>query len=423
MRRVMLIALIILSALLASGCFGARETDEIAYVLSIGFDKSKNEEGKFDVTYQIAVPRAIAGEGAKGEDVSIVITVTAESLAESRSMLNSIVARTPNLGHVKVIVIGESLARQGLGEVIGPLTRIREYRGSVFVIVVNGDTAQNFIKRNHPKIDIVPSRYFETMLLTADETSYFPKTNLHEFYNRLKSGSAAPFCTLGGINPSNGFGQVAEKNKPPSKADRYEAGNIPLSSGDIKGSEKSNPVEFVGAAVFHGDKMVGTLNNGETQMVAILNGEFARGIFGIDDPLEPKKAALVNLRLGRKTKLKADIVDGKAYLEADIFLEGEITTLPSGINYESAEYRPLLEEQVSQMIQQSTLDMLRKTQTMKSDIVGFGYVARGNFSTYDEYKKIKWGELYSQAEITVNVETKIRRTGLLWKTRAINKGE
>lgn len=423
MRRVILIALLILSALLASGCFGARETDEIAYVLAIGFDKSKNVAGKFDVTYQIAVPRAIAGEGAKGEDVSIVVTVTAESLAESRSMLNSIVARNPNLGHVKVMVIGESLARQGLGEVIGPLTRVREYRDSVFVIVVNGDTAQNFLKKNHPKIDIVPSRYFETMLLTADETSYFLKANFHEFYNSMKSGSAAPFATLGGINPGDGFGQVDEEHKPPAKADRYKAGNMPLSSGDIKGSETANPVEFVGTAVFHGDKMVGTLNNAETQMAAILRADFARGIFGVDDPLEPKKAALVNLRLGRKPKLKADIIDGKAYIKADIFLEGEIATLPSGINYESEEYRPLLEEQLSQMIQQATLDMLRKTQAMKSDIVGFGYVARGSFSTYDEYKKIRWDDLYSQAEITVNVETKIRRTGLLWKTRAINKGE
>lgn len=423
MRRLMLIFIIISTSLFSPGCFGARETDEIAYVLAIGFDKSKAEPGKTDVTYVLAIPRAMAGEAAKSSDVWVAVTVTAESLAESRSMLNSVVARTPNLSHIKAVVVGESLAKQGLGDVIGPLTRTREYRGSIFVIVVNGGTAQEFFKKNKPKIDIVPSRYFETMLMTANETSYFQRSYLHEFYNRLKSSSAAPFATLAAINPNDGLGKAAEKPKPPNNSDRYEAGNIPLAGGDVKDGEKTTHAEFTGTAVFHGDKMAGTLNNLDTQMAAILSGEFIRGLFNIADPFEPKKPVLVNLRLGKKPKLKADIVDGKAYLQADVFLEGEITTIGSGINYEIAEYRTLMEEQTSQMIKQSIIDMLRKTQAMKGDIIGFGYVARGNFSTYDEYKAIKWDELYSQAEITVNVETKIRRTGLMWKTSPVNKGE
>ena len=53
---------------------------------------------------------------------------------------------------------------------------------------------------------------------------------------------------------------------------------------------------------------------------------------------------------------------------------------------------------------------------MKTDVVGFGYLARTNFRTYDEFMKLDWPQIYSEADIKIKVKTKIRRTGLMWKT-------
>ena len=48
------VALLVTLTLLCSGCYGAKETDAVAYVLLIGVDKAA--DGKQKVTYQVAVP-------------------------------------------------------------------------------------------------------------------------------------------------------------------------------------------------------------------------------------------------------------------------------------------------------------------------------------------------------------------------------
>jgi len=420
-RRIIFAVVLIISAIITSGCFGAREVDEVAYVLVMGFDKSKVQEGKYDITFQIAAPRAIAGEGAKGEDVSKVLTLTTENLTEARTLLNSVGSRSPIWSHIKVIVIGDELAHQGLENIIGPINRFREFRGSMYIVVVNGDTAQNFIRKNKPKIDIIPSRYYETMMLSSSETSYYPQSNLHHFYSNLKSGSAAPLAALGGVPVDVQASKPSEKKNPPNKADSYKAGNIPQVQQDNKEGGADSPVEILGTAVFHRDKMVGSLNGQETRLLAILNGDFKRGFLSVDDPLEPKKNVNVIMRLGRNPKLSASIIDGKAYLRAKIFIEGELTSVTSGINYEDNEYRPLVEQQISLLIKRDIIDMLIKTQGMKADIAGFGYHARSNFRTLDDFMNTDWDEIYSQAEIAVEVETRIRRTGLIWRTMPISE--
>lgn len=418
MLRVLILSFLVLTAILTSGCFGARETDEIAYILVVGLDKSK-EDGKVDVTFQIAAPRAIAGEGGKAEGLSITTTFTAETLGEARSLLNSQTARTPTWAHTKIIIIGESLARSGLADVLAPIMRFREFRGSMFIAVVNGDTAQNYIMKNKPQIEVVPSRYYETMLLTADETSYYPQTDLHEFYSKLKSGSASPYAVLVGLN------KVSEELKPSKvrysagEVDQYKAGNMPRKGSDNPEEAGSNS-EFIGTALFHKDKMVGSLTGQEYRSLAMLNGKFSQGYYSVEDPLVHGKKIVVNLRLGQNPKLKTTLDNGQAKIAADVFLEGEITNIASGTNYEVGEYRTLLEEQISQSVQRQILDTLHKTQVLASDIIGFGYLARSSFRTYDEFAKIDWEKTYSQAEVEVNVKTRIRRTGLMWKTMPIS---
>ena len=99
-----------------------------------------------------------------------------------------------------------------------------------------------------------------------------------------------------------------------------------------------------------------------------------------------------------------------------IYLEGEITSVPSGINYEQAEYKELLEAHISQIMMQEMTDLVKRTQDCDSDIVGFGYRFRSHFRRSQEWQEYNWAEKFPQADITVDVECKIRRTGLMWRT-------
>jgi len=400
-----LISLTILFGLsiLLSGCNGAKELDERGNVIAVGLDTSEQED-MIRLTYQFAVPHQ---EGGK-EDASkatVVITNTASSIAEGRNLISSEISQEPSVAHVKVIVIGEKLARKGLSNIVAPFLRYYEYRGSMFVLVTRG-TAKDFLESNKPNLVTSLSKYYELMFETS-EASYFLPTSLHQFYMRLKSNSAQPYMVLVAINPKSGEGEISTSKVPGGGMDGYSAGDIPRSGG--------NAAEFAGTALFSGDKMVGTLSTTETRILSMLLGTYSRGFLAVEDPLDPQSSVNINLRLGSKPKIKTTIVEGHPVIHVSILLEGNISSISSGINYEQ-DNLTLLENQINKVYQQEMLNFIRRTQELDADVVGFGDYLRPAFQTNQELDDYEWNKKYRQAEVFVDINTQIRRSGLMLRT-------
>lgn len=410
--RLIIISLGLAICLIVSGCSGAKETDEVAYVLAVGVDSLPNKQ--LNITYMIAIPRALGTSGGSSGDSSdksvAVVTIKAPSLAEARSLLSASVGRSPDLSHIKVWIISEELARRGVGDLVGPFLRFREFRGSMFMMVVRG-TAQDFIKETRPSIEVLPSRWIEGILLSGTETGYLLPTHVHEFYNRLKDASGAPYTVLAGISPLSGTDRPSAKPTPPERTNEYLPGDIAREGG--------NPASVLGTAVFKGDKLAGMLTNEETRMVAILMGKFPKGFLTIADPKMSEKNVHLLLRLGKNPQINVDFVNNRPVIFIDVLLEGEITSIASGINYESEDSRKSLETQVSEAIKLQMEDMLKHTQELETDVVNFGRYFRPKFKTYDEVVSFNWNDRYSEAEIHVQINTKIRRTGLMFKSMPI----
>ncbi|MDF2500562.1 MAG: germination protein Ger(x)C family [Anaerosporomusa subterranea] len=409
LRIVMVVSLLVVS-LLSGGCVNGRETDEVTYVVAIGLDKGTGKNIR--ATYVVVSTGTMGGGGKEGEaggKQTELVTIEAANLGEARNLLNSVESRSINLSHVKGFIVGEDLARQGLADIMSVVMRFREFRGTMYIGVVNNGTAEEFLSKNSPKVEKLPSKYFESMIATADESSYYLPVQMHEFYRRLKTNNGSPTAMLVGVNPQTGRGQPQGIVEEGDKAKEYTAGMMPREG-------ESNPAEIMGTALFVDDKMVGTLTNQETRMVAILRGKFGRGFMVVADPMAQEKNANVYLRLGRLPRIKCEFQDGIPKINADILLEAEISALPSGVNYEAPEYSGMLESQVSRVIEEEMSNMLRKTQELGSDAVGFGRYARSQFTLYDEFAQLDFKKLYQKAEITLSVKTIIRRTGLLWKT-------
>lgn len=408
---------LMLAAIMVSGCNGGRETDEVAYVIGIGIDRAGDDE--LNITYQIALPKALSpggggdnNAGGSGSKAVETLTIKTNNIAEARNILTTLIARVPNLSHNKVFFIGEELARQGVADIFGPLVRYREYRGSMFIAVVHEGTAEKYLKQLNPKIELLPSKFIETLLLTNNETGYYVRSDLQEFYGRLKSSSGSPYATLVATNLMNGENRPSGDKLPDEKVSEYLAGDIPA-------YDSVTASQFAGTALFRQDKMVGTLTTEETRMLMILQGKFPHGFIVIADPNLPNQAINVNLRLGEKPTIHLSFVEGHPVIDVSVALEGEITAIPSGINYEQQDYRQQLEARLSALIQAQIEKMLNKTQALDSDVVGFGYRARAAFPTYQAWEDQNWDELYSTAQFHIQVTTKLRRTGLMWKSEAI----
>lgn len=404
-QPLMLLIFILSVSILTLGCNGAKELDQRANVIAIGLDTSE-QEGMTRVSYQFAVPKMEASKDDASKDTAI-ITNTAPSLAEGLNLVSSEIALQPTLAHIKVIVIGEELARKGLDKVLGPFMRYREYRGSMFVVVAKG-TAKNFLEKNKPIFVISMAKYYEEILANGKDTGYFLGTTLHQYYARLKSKSAQPYITLVASNPKSGEGEISTKKVPGEKIDGYKAGDIPRSGG--------NAAEFAGTAIFNGDKMIGTLSTTETRMLSMLLGSYQNGFIVVEDPLAPPFVVNINLHLASKPKISVMLLDDRPMIQVSIVLEGEISSISSGVNYEQTKDLNLLEDQISKVYQQEMMNFCRHTQELSADVAGFGYYLRPKFGSNKEFEDYEWNEKYRQAEVNIAVKTQIRRAGLMIRT-------
>ncbi len=402
---ILVISLIVMTVLVA-GCNGARELDEVGNVIAMGLDIA--EEGKIFVSYQLAIPQQEGGK-ADASKATVVITIKATTIAESLNLLNSQIEYVPSLSHIKVIVLGEELARQGIDKVVAPFMRYHEFRGSMFVMVAKG-TAKEILEGNKPIFTASMAKYYEEVFGTADYSGYFLRTSLHQYYMRRKSYSGHPYMAFIAINPATGEGKINNKKVAGGKNDGYNAGDIPRQGG--------NPLEFAGVAAFSDDKMVGVLSTTETRMLGMLLGEYPHGFLSVEDPLDPRYFVNINLRLGSKPKIKIKLVDGRPVIDIGILLEGDISNIGSGINYENQGYIDLLERQIEKVYEEEMINLIRRTQELDSDVAGFGYYLRPVFLSNQEMQAYHWNEQYGQAEVNVKIRSEIRRTGLMLRTIA-----
>lgn len=408
MRAVKIVALVLM-VLLTQGCWGSRETDEIAYVLVMGFDKGPGQN--VVVTFQTANPKAIAGVvggggGGGGADSRPLITdsTVAPLPIGAFKLLNVERSREISLLHTTAFIFSEELARQGLAPLLNPLERYRETRGTAFVFVCRGK-AKEFIKKNQPILEIDPSKLYELLDRTSMLHGLTPVTQFSEFYPRTKSMAANPVAPLAAVGRRN----IDLKEQPPKNSlGDYLAGEMP-SDGEH--------IQFLGAAVFRGDKMVGELTGDETRYLNMITGKMKESFIIIEDPLRKGHSVGVTLRQARAPGVKVNIKGERPEIRVDIYQEPEIVGISSGINYESTKLKPVLEEALEKIISERCRRLTSRAQEeFRSDIFGLGRYVRMRFITLGQWREFSWEDVFPAAAVDIKVHVKIRRTGLMLET-------
>lgn len=417
MRTVKICALfiIILASLCLSGCWGSRESDEIAYILAVGFDKG--EKDNLVVTVSIANPRALIGDSGGGpENKMVVYSVETYAPLAMPNLLNTTIDRRLSLLHAKAFVFSEEIAREGIGKWLLPLIRNREVRGTSQIFISRGK-AREFIEKNNPFLTLSPAKQYDLIYDMSDEHGLYSSIQMTQFYNNLKSLSIETTAPLVGVH----LGEL-ESSKPGAvqggdlALGKYVAGEVPIAG--------KNKAQFIGTAVFHGDKMQGTLNGQETRYYLMIRGLFGNGVISVADPLS-EEPAFVGFRVqqARAPEYKVNIdEDGNVSIDVDIFLETEITAYTGVNTIVRADLKPIYEEAFSKYVEQGCNTLIKRTQEeFRSDIFGFGQQLKHRFWTIQAWGEFNWLEGFPDAKINVTVHSHIRRSGLIikiipWKT-------
>lgn len=416
MKKTVLLLIFIIFAVLLTSCYDAREVTDMAYVHFIGIDRGVKD--KWRLTIKIATHGSKDSGNSVGAQPaeSKSITIDAPSFYGGVNLLNTNVPQKLVFSHAKLLVISEDIAQSGLvGEYIAPLIRFREIRRTLDVVVSQG-SAQEFVEKIEPFLGGSPIRAVEDLTFEAKDTGFFPETNLYEFYNALKSTYRQPVVILGGLYDPANFQRDGEKwGSKFNTTGRYFAGEVPRKGG--------NSIEFLGCALFDGDRMIGKLDGHDTRMMLLARGEFQRVIFTIQDPKAPELVVPIDLQLSRKPQIKVSFEGAVPLISLTLETEGDILAIQSRINYEKPDMLPLLEKAVENHLKKSLDEVISKCQALNCDAFFFGRTAVRQFLTIEEWEAYHWNKHFKEAKVSTKIKFKIRRTGGLLKSSEIVTSE
>lgn len=368
-----ILTLLVLTTIL-TGCYDKKELDNLAYVIAIGIDKGENEDLK--ITFQIAVPIQISGEGAEGGEKS-TFTVSEESgsLYNAISKINSSISKELTLSHLKLILYSEDLAKSDLTGYVNAFLSNREIRPRTTVAVCKDDI-EEFFKSIVPKLETNPARFYELVFSSSNYTGYNVGSELIDFYASVESP--------------------------------YNEASTLLVSLD-KSGEEPEP-KFNKLAVFKSYKMVGELEETDLIVSQILSNTLNSTNYEVEDVENPDKKVTVNLKEISAPKISIKIENETPKINIILNLEGKLISTGSSANYNQHENKEKLVSKLKENLEKDINKYLdRITKEYKTDIAGFGRIAKQNYLTWGDFEKIKWLEIFPnskyETEININVDT------------------
>ncbi len=400
-RYVVFLLLVLFCTGILSGCYDNREIENLAYVIAIGIDQA--EGNNFNLTFQTAVPQAITEGGGEGTDIT---TFKTDNFLSGLRKSGQYLSRNINLSHTKIIVVSEAIAKKGITAFVNGLEKGMQIRPDI-KIVVAAEGAKEYLKSIQPKLTSNPSRYYELLFKTYESDFLIPHAQLNDYLYRSKNNGAQPLAIYTAQDKN-----IVENKKPEGgEGGKKDPGGEKKKSGG--GSEKGTGGEeemimsLSGLAVFKQDKMVGRLNAREASIFALMTG--AKNInIDIADPIDSRFKVLSNLKKENSSVTTVKIKDGKPVVKIALDFDINVQAIQSNTDYDSPQNAAKLNKAYKDTLQKEIRQLLKKiTYEYKSDIFGFGEMAKRNFLTIKDWEKAKWTDVFPETKYQVTLNSEV----------------
>ncbi|HHW09865.1 MAG TPA: Ger(x)C family spore germination protein [Firmicutes bacterium] len=445
-RPITVFLLLSILAAAGGGCRSFSEVDEVAHVFTIAVDKSTINKVKVGIRVPIArlvgkVQGQAIGGGGGEQELYLITSTDAPSILSGINAMQTYIERQISLEHARLLLISEEFAREGLEEEITPILRFPETRSNMYVAISKGDPIR-LLMENRPFLDVNIAKYVELVHRMADLTGYSELPTVNRFYNHMRSPGREAVAAILAVNEEVLAQQEKEEQKKAGglitldlegeeeeKADEGEKGQpdkAPEPPARTPGStsagkiprEGGSVVEWLGLAVFKGDRMVGELNGNESLAYRLLTGTLAEGVLTVAEPQNPKRLITVNLKPGRPPAIKTFFQDQIAVVQVDLLLEVNVDSITSGDDLEQSEAVHRIEEAVKLSLEAWLAAVVRKTQDWGTDIFGFGEHFRRHYASWQDWDNAGWSDKFKTADIRINLRVMMRRPGLLIQTES-----
>ncbi|WP_313894094.1 Ger(x)C family spore germination protein [Psychrobacillus sp.] len=379
-----IVILLILSVVL-SGCWNRRELNELAITMAIGIDKLEDE---YLVSAQVVVPAEVSASGGKGGSPVTLVQGRGETVYEAIRKMTKGSPRKIYPGHLRILILGESLAKEGIGNPLDLISRDWEFRSDFYVVIAKDSTAEELLNIQTPLESIPANKMFNTLKTSEENWAATVGVTLDQLIINLRSDGKEAVLT----------GLVA--------------------TGQIeKGSSKQNVetvtpaanIQFDDLAAFKDDKLVGWLTEDESRAYSDIMNLVKSTVGTISCP-EEGKANLEVLRF--KSDVKGNVKNGIPEVDIGIQIEANVGAIECPIDITIPESLEALEKIYEKEVEKTIKDSITSVQEKyEADIFGFGNaIHRSNPKEWKTMKK-EWNEYFIDLVVNTKVDVKIIKTG------------
>lgn len=360
--------------LLLSGCWDRREVNDLAIISTVGLDQS--DEG-LTLTVRVVVPSETRSESggqsrSQAGRSSVVYSATGRTIMDAAKQIQLQSSRWLFWGHARVLVVGQELARSGVGPALDFWRRHREPR-QIMQIAVAADTALALLQ-HEPRLERLLSEALRETLNIRLQA----RVTLNDFNNALAEPSREPVAPVVSAEP-----------------------------GIAGGSN----VRIVGTAVFKGDRMVGRLDWEMTRGLLWLINQITGGVVTVN--MGDQGPVSVTLTRG-ETEVEPRFSGGRLQrMDVAILARGDINETGGPLDLDKPEVLRAVELKAAAAIRERVEAVVRQAQKeFRTDVIGFGdAVRRSDLPRWEAGLKDRWGSLFPEVPVTVRAMMRIERVG------------
>ncbi|MDI3298556.1 MAG: Ger(x)C family spore germination protein [Bacillota bacterium] len=375
---------------LAGGCWDRVEIIDRGFIAAAAVDAVP---GGYRLTVQLVLPQSLpspggggAGGGGAGGGPSVaVLSATGATLAEAASRMDEQVASRLFWGQTRLLIVGQALARRGIGEVVDFLVRNRESRLRTDLLVARGEAAP-LMAVAPPYRDIPADNIYQEL-----RKNLAPRLRAFEAAIRLREAGR------GFLMPA-----LAVTRPGPSPAS-------PSTGAERRVTLPANPA-LDGAGVFVGGKLVGWLDGRLTRGALWLEGLGSGGTITLPYRGRPLSVLVERAQVRRRVLLAGE----RPSVRVDIEVDDTIQEVHEGeLDPGRPELLRQLGESLAREIRGRALAALAATRRMGADVYDFGRLFAGRQPAYWRRVYTRWPQIFRSLPVEIRVRAVVRSPGRL----------
>lgn len=389
-RRIAIILIFISMASLLTGCWSKRELNELSIATAIGIDKSGD---KYTVSVQLMNPSEIAGQKSSGQRAaSVVYKAEGKSIFEALRRMTLSTSRRIYVSHVRVIIFGEQVSREGIKDLLDFLSRDHEMRSNVYMLTAKNSRAEDVLS----------------------VLSVIEKIAANKIYLSLRS-SEQSWAATSVVKLDELIDSISSKGRDAVMNGVLVKGNLEIGSTNenIKNSQPPAILAIDNIGVFKKDKLIGWLSEKEGIGYNQVMGKIKSTVVTVNSP----EGGNVGIEIkNSKSSVKGKVENGKPKIYIDFKASGNVGDVQSTVDVTKAENIRKLEAETEKNMEKNMKEIIERAQKeFQSDIFGFGEAIRR--SNPKEWKKIEknWHNEFKDLSVDINTTVTIKQIGTTTK--------